>query len=264
MTFDLSTTPLVSLEDGVLTLPISLESAGNALDSDAIDQIGAAVTALLAGEIDARAVLLVGLGKNFCAGGNVAGFAAAEDRGAHIFELADRLHNVVRQFDEVSVPVVAAVAGWAAGAGLSLALAADFAVGGPDTNLLAAYPGIGLSPDGGMSWRLPRAIGQSAARAFIIGNEPMKGERAYTLGMLTNYTEGDVKDAARALAVRLASGPTESYAAVKSLLRASENSELSEHLDAERDSITRLAGTPDGIEGVDAFVGKRAPAFGKR
>ena len=77
------------------------------------------------------------------------------------------------------------LAGWAAGAGLSLALAADFSVGGPDTRLLAAYPGIGLSPDGGMSWRLPRAIGHSAARAFIIGNEPMSGERAYALGMLT-------------------------------------------------------------------------------
>lgn len=263
MTYDLSATPLVTLEDGVLTLPISLESAGNALDSDAIDQMGTAVTALLAGELEARAVLLVGLGKNFCAGGNVAGFAGAKDRGAHIYELADRLHELVRRLDEISVPIVAAVAGWAAGAGLSLALAADFSVGGPDTRLLAAYPGIGLSPDGGMSWRLPRAIGHSAARAFIIGNEPMSGERAYALGMLTTFTDGDVKEDARALAVRLASGPSESYAAVKALLRASEDSDLSAHLDAERDSITRLSESPDGIEGVDAFVGKRAPRFGR-
>lgn len=263
MTYDFDATPLVSLEDGVLTLPISLESAGNSLDSDAIDQVGAAVAALRAGEIEARAILVIGLGKNFCAGGNVAGFAAADDRAEHIRELADRLHTLMRSLDEVTVPVVAAVAGWAAGAGLSIALAADFSVGGPETRLLAAYPGIGLSPDGGMSWRLPRAIGPVAARAFIIGNEPMAGERAYALGMLTTFTDGHVKETARALAVRLASGPSESYAAVKSLIRSAETSSFSDHLDAERDSISRLSTTPDGIEGVDAFVAKRAPNFGQ-
>lgn len=263
MTFDLSTTPLVTLENGVLTLPVSLEGKGNALDSDAVTQMVTALRALVAGEIDARAVLLVGLGKNFCAGGNVAGFAAADDRSEHIRELADRLHTAVRLLDELSVPVVAAVAGWAAGAGLSLALAADFSVGGSDTRLLAAYPGIGLSPDGGMSWRLPRAIGQSAARAFILGNEPMSGDRAYALGMLTTFVEGDVREAARALAVRLAAGPSESYAAVKALIRAAEGSDLSAHLDAERDSIARLAVSPDGVEGVNAFVDKRAPEFGR-
>lgn len=263
MTFDLTSIPLITLEDGVLTVPISLEGKGNSLDSDAVDQAATAVRALLDGEIDAGALLLVGLGKNFCAGGNVPGFATAPDRSAHVRELADRLHSVVRQMDELTVPVVAAVAGWAAGAGLSLALAADFTVGGPDTRLLAAYPGIGLSPDGGMSWRLPRAIGQSGARAFILGNEPMDGTRAYGLGMLTTFTEGDVKDAARTLAVRLAAGPRGSYAATKALLRASENAPLSDQLDAERDSIAHLASTPDGIEGVDAFVAKRAPEFGR-
>lgn len=263
MTADLTATPLVSLEEGVLTLPVSLEGAGNSLDSDAVDQAGTALRALLAGEIDAGSVLLVGLGKNFCNGGNVPGFAAAEDRAEHVRELADRLHGVIRLLDEVTVPVVAAVAGWAAGAGASLAMAADLAVGGPDTRLLAAYPGIGLSPDGGMSWRLPRAIGQAAARAFILGNEPMTGERAYQLGLLTSFVEGDVRQAARELAVRLAAGPRESYAAAKALLRTSEGASLSEQLDAERDSIARLAVSADGVEGVDAFVGKRAPRFGR-
>ena len=263
MTADLTATPLVTLTDGVLTLPVSLEGKGNSLDSDAVDQAAIALRALLDGEIDAGSVLLVGLGKNFCNGGNVPGFAAAEDRSEHVRELADRLHGVVRMLDEVTVPVVAAVAGWAAGAGASLAMAADFSVGGPDTRLLAAYPGIGLSPDGGMSWRLPRAVGQPAARAFILGNEPMDGGRAFQLGLLTTFVDGDVREAARSLAVRLAAGPRESYAAAKALLRASENATLSDQLDAERESIARLAVSPDGLEGVDAFVAKRRPEFGR-
>lgn len=262
MTFDLTETPLVTLEDGVLTLPVSLDGSGNALDSDAISQSGAALAALLDGRIEAGAVLLVGLGKNFCAGGNVAGFAGADDRAEHIRDLADLLHGMIRQLDETPVPVVAAVAGWAAGAGLSLALAADFSVGSPDTRLLPAYAGIGLSPDGGMSWRLPRAIGQSAARAFILGNEPVPGERAYRIGMITTFVEDEVPAAARALAVRLAAGPRDAYAATKALLRRSEGATLSEQLDAERDSIAALSVTADGIEGVDAFVAKRAPRFG--
>ena len=263
MIFDLNSIPLSTLEDGVLTIPISLESKGNSLDSGAIDQASIALQALLAGEIHAGALLLVGLGKNFCAGGDVGGFAAATDRSEHVRELADRLHSVIRQLDELTIPVVAAVSGWAAGAGLSLALAADFSVGNPGTRLLAAYPGIGLSPDGGMSWRLPRAIGHSGARAFIMGNEPMDGTRAHGLGLLTTFTEGDVKDAARTLAVRLEAGPRESHAATKALLRASEHASLSDQLDAERDSIARLASTPDGIEGVNAFVAKRTPDFGR-
>lgn len=262
MTFALTSAPLVTLEDGVLTLPISLDGKGNTLDADAIAQSGVALGALLAGEIDAGAVLLVGLGKNFCAGGNVAGFASAQDRSEHVRELADLLHSVVRQLDEVPVPVVAAVVGWAAGAGLSLALAADFSVGGPDTRLLAAYPGIGLSPDGGMSWRLPRAIGQNAARAFIIGNESVDGDRAYRMGMITTFVESGVREAARELAARLAGGPSEAFAATKELLRRSENATLAQQLDAERDSIATLSVHPDGIEGVDAFVDKRTPKFG--
>ena len=138
MTFDLTSTPLVTLDAGVLTLPISLEGAGNSLDAGAMEQNVTALTALRDGELEAGAVLLVGLGKNFCAGGNVAGFAAAEDRSAHVHELAELLHYMVRLLDEQRVPVVAAVKGWAAGAGLSLALGSDVIVGGPGTRILGA------------------------------------------------------------------------------------------------------------------------------
>jgi len=266
MGFDLSTTPLVRLDSGVLTVPVSLETAGNSLDAGALEQAAAALTAVRDGELDAGAVLLVGLGHNFCAGGNVAGFAAAEDRSAHVYELAELLHGLVRLVDALDVPFVAAVTGWAAGAGLSLALGCDVVVGGPGTRLLAAYPGIGLSPDGGMSWRLPRLVGPAVARSFLLCNEPMEGPRAYELGMLTHLAADDaeVADTARGLAERLAAGPREALSSIKSLLRASGEATLSAQLDAERDSIARLAVSPDGVEGVDAFVAKRRPEFGRR
>lgn len=262
MTFDLTSTPLVTLEEGVLIVPVSLEGKGNTLDEGAVTQADAAVRALLAGEIDAGAVLLVGLGKNFCAGGDVAGFAAADDRSAHVREVADLLHGVVRRLAEVPVPVVAAAAGWAAGAGLSLVLAADVSVGNPDTRLVAAYPGIGFTPDGGMSWLLPRAIGPAAARSFILCNDPVDGRRAHEIGMITTFVEGDVSDAARGIAVRLAAGPRAALAGTKRLLRQSPDATLDQQLDAERDSIAAMAAHPDGIEGVDAFLAKRAPRFG--
>lgn len=265
MTFDLTSTPLATLDSGVLTLPISLEGAGNSLDVGALEQSVAALTALRDGDLDAGAVLLVGLGRNFCAGGNVAGFAAAEDRSAHVRDLAELLHGLVRLLDELDVPVVAAVKGWAAGAGLSLALGSDVVVGGPGTRMLGAYPGIGLSPDGGMSWLLPRLVGPAVARSFLLCNEPYDGARAYSVGMLTHLVEDDdrITETALAVARRLAAGPRGSHAAIKALVRDADTSTLSEHLDAERDSIARLAGTADGIEGVDAFVAKRAPSFGR-
>src|SRR5699024_11063765 len=123
MTFDLTDTPLVTLDGGVLSLPVSLDGKGNALDSDALAASDTALTALLAGDVGRGGVLLRGLGANFCAGGHVAGFAAAGDRSEQIREVGDLLHGMIRRLDELSVPVVAGVGGWAAGAGLSLALA---------------------------------------------------------------------------------------------------------------------------------------------
>src|SRR5699024_4773042 len=113
MTFDLTDTPLATLAGGVLSLPISLDGKGNALASDALAQSGPALAALLAGAVGAAAVLPRGLGANSGAGGNVAGFAAAGDRAGHLRGVAGLLHGMIRRLDGRSVPVVAAVAGWA-------------------------------------------------------------------------------------------------------------------------------------------------------
>ncbi|NUS94996.1 MAG: enoyl-CoA hydratase/isomerase family protein, partial [Nocardia sp.] len=158
---------------------------------------------------------------------------------------------------------VAAVHGWAAGAGMSLVCAADIAVGGPGTRMRPAYPGVGLSPDGGMSWTLPRLVGAAKAREILLTDAVLDAAEAQRLGILARLAESDetVRDEARALARALARGPRASYTSIRTLLSRSATATLSEQLDAERDAMGAAAGSPTGREGVDAFLAKRTPDY---
>ncbi|MEV0245892.1 enoyl-CoA hydratase-related protein [Nocardia sp. NPDC050712] len=251
----------VSIADGVLTITIATTAAGTSMDFDGII---AGTTALKALGPEVGAVLLTGTGANFCAGGNVRGFAAATDRSAHIHALATTLHDFVRALDATPVPVVVGVQGWAAGAGMSLVCAADIALGGPATKLRPAYPGIGLSPDGGMSWTLPRVVGLGRAREILLTDAVLDAEEAVRLGLLSRLVaDEDVRAEALTLARTLATGPRSTFATMKTLLAQSDSSTLSDQLDAERDAIAAAASTPAGQEGIDAFVEKRKPDYTK-
>ncbi|MEU8900830.1 enoyl-CoA hydratase-related protein [Nocardia sp. NPDC048505] len=251
----------VSIADGVLQITIATAAAGTSMD---FDGISAGATALKALDPEVGAILLTGTGANFCAGGNVRGFAAAEDRSAHIHALATSLHDFVRALDAAPVPVVVGVQGWAAGAGMSLVCAADIALGGPSTKLRPAYPGIGLSPDGGMSWTLPRIVGLGRAREILLTDAVLDADTAVRLGVLSRLVaDEDVRTEALALARTLATGPRSTYATMKTLLAQSVSATLSDQLDAERDAIAAAASTPAGREGVDAFAEKRKPDYTK-
>ncbi|MGW0174868.1 enoyl-CoA hydratase-related protein [Rhodococcus sp. NPDC003322] len=252
----------VRLDGGVLRIAIATADNGTSLDFTGVNQGTTALRALAAGEIAAGSVLLVGEGANFCAGGNVRAFAGAPDRSAYLLEIANELHDFVRLVADVTVPVVAAVHGWAAGAGMSLVCASDIAIGGVSTKLRPAYPGIGLTPDGGMSWNLPRIVGARRAREIILTDAILDAEEAVHLGVLSRTVADDeVQSEALKVAQGLAAGPTSSYAGIKTLLARSEESTLSDQLDAEAASISSAAGSAAGREGVDAFVGKRKPDF---
>lgn len=255
-------TEYVTVVDGVLQITISTAANGTSLDFAGIN---AGTTALRAAGHEIGAVLLTGAGPNFCAGGNVRGFAAAEDRGDHIFGLATDLHNFVRALDAASTPVVAGVQGWAAGAGMSLVCAADIAIGGPSTKLRPAYPGIGLSPDGGMSWTLPRIVGTGRAREILVTDAILDAGTAERLGILSRLVDDEqVQAEALELARTIAGGPRSAYASIRSLLARSNSSTLSDQLDYERDAIRAAANSPAGREGVDAFVEKRKPDYQNR
>ncbi|AQA22655.1 enoyl-CoA hydratase/isomerase family protein [Rhodococcus sp. MTM3W5.2] len=136
----------VRLEGDVLRIAIATADNGTSLDFDGVSQGTTALQAVTAGTLAARSVLLIGEGANFCAGGNVRAFAAAENRGEFVDYLARTLHDFVRAIDATEIPVVAAVQGWAAGAGMSLVCASDVSIGGPSTKLRPAYPSIGYTP----------------------------------------------------------------------------------------------------------------------
>lgn len=253
-------TEYVRIDDGVLEITLSTAAKGTSLDFAGV----AAGTAALADPgSDIGAVLLTGAGPNFCAGGDVRDFAATQDRSAHLYQLADTLHVFVRALDGAPVPVVAAVHGWAAGAGMSLVCAADIAIGGPGTRMRPAYPGVGLSPDGGMSWTLPRLVGAAKAREILLTDAVLDAAEAQRLGILARIADSDeaVRDDARDLARTLARGPRASYTSIRALLSRSATATLGEQLDAERDAMGAAAGSPTGREGVDAFLAKRAPDY---
>ncbi|MFC4602294.1 enoyl-CoA hydratase-related protein [Rhodococcus kronopolitis] len=252
----------VRLEGEVLRIAISTANNGTSLDFDGVAQGTAALRGLIAGTVPARSVLLVGEGPNFCAGGNVRAFAQAENRGEYLREIAVSLHEFVRVLAATEVPVVAAVHGWAAGAGMSLVCASDISIGGPSTKLRPAYPSIGYTPDGGMSWSLPRIVGIAKARELLLTDAVIGGDEAVRLGVLSRLVGDDeIQDEALRVARTLAAGPTSSYAGIKRLLAQSGQATLSEQLDAETDSISAAAETPAGREGVDAFVEKRRADF---
>ncbi|RJO74956.1 enoyl-CoA hydratase/isomerase family protein [Nocardia panacis] len=252
-------TEYVEIVDGVLRIVVATAAEGTAMDPDGI-VAGTAALRELGPEVGA--VVLTGTGANFCAGGNVRGFAAAADRGAHIHALATDLHDFIRAIDATPVPVVAGVQGWAAGAGMSIVLMADIALGGPSTKFRPAYPGIGLSPDGGMSWTLPRVVGAGAAREILLTDAIIDAQEAVRLGILSRLVADEqVRAEAMAVAATLCAGPRSTYSSIKSLLSQSLSSSLDAQLDRERDAIATAANSPTGREGVDAFLAKRKPSY---
>lgn len=168
---------------------------------------------------EVRAVLLTGAGKRFCAGGDVASFASADDPGGYLHALALEADAGVRALEALEKPVVAAVQGAVAGAGLAIMLAADVVVAQAETKFVFAYPGVGLTPDCGVSWLLPRAIGQQRALTFALRNAPVGASTALEWGMVTEVADDAVTTAA-ACAEQFAGGPAYALGQARRLLRA--------------------------------------------
>jgi 2-(1,2-epoxy-1,2-dihydrophenyl)acetyl-CoA isomerase len=210
-----------------------------------------------------RALVVRGEGRAFMAGGDVSAFHEAGEGAPELVRgIIGLLEESVEILDRLRFPVVARVQGAVAGAGFSLMMAADVVVASDDTRLSFAYTSIGTTPDGGLSWALPRAVGLRRALEIGLLGEPIDAQEALRLGLLTKIVPLDELDAETArVAERLAGGPTLALGRTRELLRNSWRHTLREQLALERESFVKSAGTADFREGVAAFMERRRADF---
>jgi 2-(1,2-epoxy-1,2-dihydrophenyl)acetyl-CoA isomerase len=211
-----------------------------------------------------RAVVLTGSGRVFCAGQDLGEHASALDFDAdHAFDtLETHYHPIVIALSSMPKPVVAAINGTAAGAGISLALACDVRVAADTARFATAFTGIGLSFDSGLSANLARAVGAARASELIMLGEPFTADQALAWGLVGRVAPAaELSGTAAALAAKLAAGPTQAYAAAKAALAAAFAPQLAAVLPAEAQAQSRLGMTADHRDAVRAFLNKTAPTF---
>jgi 2-(1,2-epoxy-1,2-dihydrophenyl)acetyl-CoA isomerase len=255
---------LDSLEAGVLTLTLNRPERMNALNIPLQEALGRAVQRATADD-DCRVVMLTGAGKGFCAGADLSDRAMALGEGRlDLGELLEKRYNpLIRAMRSLPKPIVCAVNGAAAGAGANLALACDIVLAAKSAKFLQAFARIGLVPDVGGTWILPRLVGDARARALMMLADPVGAEEAAAWGMIYRAVDDDqLMGQAREIAGRLAAGPTRAYGLMKRAFAASFVNSLDAQLDLERDLQREAGGTDDFVEGVRAFLEKRQANFG--
>ena len=253
---------IFEVKDGLAHLTLNRPKAANSLNRDLVRELLETAT-ICAEDTSIRAVLVTGTGRFFCAGGDLKTFAGAEDEISKLVaEVAGTLHAAIAKFARMNAPIVAAVNGPAAGAGMSLVCMTDIALAAESAIFTMAYTAAGLAPDGSSTYFLPRIVGIRRARELMLTNRRLSAAEALELGIVERVVpDDDLMAEAEEVARALANGPTLAFGAVKKLLLASQNAQLEDQLDAETNAITSMTRTSDGREGVAAFREKRIPNY---
>ncbi len=256
---------LIERDNGLVILTLNRPDAYNAIDVPLVDAL---LDALIDCDEDAsvRAVMITGVGKAFCAGGNLKAMKAEAEAsgsaGPFLKKLTVSVHGAMSTIARMEKPVIAAVNGAAGGFGFSLALACDLVLAAENAIFTMAYTKAGLAPDGGSSFFLPRIVGPKRAYDLMVNNEVLSPAEAKDLGIVNQIMPGDnFAEEARAYCARLSEGPTLAFGAAKRLIASSPESSLETQMEHERRAIAACGGTEDFKEGVAAFVEKRTPDF---
>jgi len=255
--------PTVEVESrgAVTVITLNRPDSANTLNLQmAMDLLAAAMTC--GRNPSVRAVVLTGAGKNFCFGGDLRGMAAkGKSADAYLRELTTYLHEALSHFVRMDAPVIAAVNGTAAGAGVGLVAMADLAVCAASSKFNLAYTSVGLTPDAGTSFLLPRAVGAKRAMELLLLNRTLSAEEALSWGLVNQVVpDADVVDQAMRIAEKLADGATHAFGHAKRLLAHSLGA-LESQMVLESQTIASQAGSDEGMEGISAFLEKRKPNF---
>ncbi len=250
------------LSDGVAKLTLNRPERLNSFTVQMHQEVADALDQTQNG--GGRCLLITGAGRGFCAGQDLSDRAVAPSGDAvDLGHSVDSYYNpLVRRLVNLPMPVIAAVNGVAAGAGANIALACDIVLAARSAKFIQSFAAIGLIPDTGGTWILPRLIGMQRAMGLALTGEPILADKAEAWGMIWKTFDDDELDAqATSMAERFAAGPTLGLAETKKRLRAAMLNDLDAELDAERDAMRMLGNTADYAEGVDAFANKRRPIF---
>jgi len=258
----------VEVRDGTCWITFNRPASLNAINSELVGALDHILTAVRDSE-DVRCVVLAGAGDHFMAGGDVKSFKAMLDTEPdvtarrHEFErLLHDVHEVIFKMRNMRQPVVALVRGAVAGAGVSLMLACDLVIASDSAFFTLAYCHLGVSPDAGSTYHLPRMVGMKRAFEIALLGDRFDANTAQKWGLINWVHEADQVEAeAEKLASRLASGPTHAHGNAKALLNASLSQSINQQLDNEITSFVDCTTTDDFSEGVSAFVEKRKPEF---
>ena len=258
MTYDTIT---VTTEQGLATLTLNAPGKLNAVSRKMIAELKDCWEKLAA-DGSVRAVLLTGAGRGFCAGADLSDPDRSKEGGDGGSALEKFFNPVIRLMRSMPKPIVAAVNGPAAGVGMSFALAADIAIAAKSATFLQAFARIGLLPDGGSTWFLPRLVGEQRARALTMLAPQITAQQARDWGLIWDVVDdAALMQTATEVARRLADGPTLSLARIKEAMNRASGQQLSQQLDLERDFQRELGRSEDFREGVQAFLAKRKPVF---
>jgi len=256
-------TILFDTDRNVATITLNRPDALNGLTIQMTEELAHALIRCRA-DANVRAVIVKGAGRGFCAGGDVKAFGESlrADPLTPMRTLAMYLHASVAEMRRMEKPIIAQVHGVAAGAGMSLALACDLTIAAETARFVVAYGKVGLSPDGGLTYFLPRLVGPKRALEMFYTGDPIDAGEALRLGLVNRVVpDAELERETQALAQRLAQGPTLALARAKELVYRSLSESLETQLENERGLLGLSTLSEDFREGVQAFIEKREPKF---